>query len=77
MTAPSAGDGWRAWPAPAKLNLFLPREASERDVFDPEELIEDAVGTNTLSVNIPDYREQDDRHRRDALPRTARADSSG
>jgi xanthine permease XanP len=59
------------------LNLFLPREASERDVFDPEELIEDAVGTNTLSVNIPDYREQDDRHRRDALPQPAGADFKG
>ena len=30
MTAPSAGDGWRAWPAPAKLNLFL-RITGRRD----------------------------------------------
>lgn len=58
------------------LNLFLPREPGEEDVFDPEELIEDAVGTNTLSVNIPDYREHDG-HRRDAMPQAARADSTG
>ena len=55
------------------LNLFLPREPSEIDVFDPDELVEDAVGTNTLSVNIPDYREHDG-HRRDALPQPAGAD---
>jgi len=55
------------------LNLFLPREASEVDVFDPEELIEDAVGTNTLSVNIPDYKPHD----RDVMPQAARADSTG
>jgi len=58
------------------LNLFLPREASEVDVFDPEELIEDAVGTNTLSVNIPDY-QQHDCHNRDVMPQAARADSTG
>ncbi|HBC23873.1 MAG TPA: xanthine permease XanP, partial [Pseudomonas sp.] len=58
------------------LNLFLPREPSEADVFDPEELIEDAVGTNTLSVNIPDYREHDG-HRRDAMPQPAGADFKG
>ena len=37
------------------LNLFLPREPEEQDSFEPDELIEDAVGTNTLAVNIPDY----------------------
>jgi xanthine permease XanP len=58
------------------LNLFLPREPSEADVFDPEELIEDAVGTNTLSVNIPDYREHDG-HRRDAMPQPAGVDFKG
>jgi len=58
------------------LNLFLPREPSEIDVFDPDELVEDAVGTNTLSVNIPDYREHDG-HRRDALPQPAGADFKG
>ena len=58
------------------LNLFLPREPSEVDVFDPEELIEDAVGTNTLSVNIPDYR-QGSGDSCDAMPRPAKANTPG
>ncbi len=37
------------------LNLFLPREPEELDDYDPESLIEDSIGTNTLAVNIPDY----------------------
>ncbi len=58
------------------LNLFLPREPSEVDVFDSEELVEDAVGTNVLSVNIPNYPSQD-RHQRDVMPQAVRADSTG
>ncbi len=37
------------------LNFFLPREPEEMDDYDPDNLIEDSVGTNTLAVNIPDY----------------------
>lgn len=37
------------------LNLFLPREPEELDDYDPDNLIEDSLGTNTLAVNIPDY----------------------
>jgi xanthine permease XanP len=37
------------------LNFFLPREPEEMDDYDPDNLIEDTVGTNTLAVNIPDY----------------------
>ena len=39
------------------LNFFLPRDADEQDDYDPDNLIEDSLGTNTLAVNIPNYAE--------------------
>ncbi len=61
------------------LNLFLPRDETEQDAFDPHELVEDVIGTHTLAVNIPEYPGQDEQNpqRRDGAPGIGHASTPG